>query len=90
MHSIIQKALSDESTRIEKGCRIPVLGQVVAGIPIEAIEEVLDWEEIIHSDLHRQVNSLVFRSKVIQCHQECKQVMSIKSNNSLMQNQVIL
>ena len=40
------KALSDESTRIEKGCRIPVLGQVVAGIPIEAIEEVLDWEEI--------------------------------------------
>lgn len=40
------EALSDESTRIEKGCRIPVLGQVVAGIPIEAIEEVLDWEEI--------------------------------------------
>lgn len=26
--------------------RIPVLGRVVAGIPIEAIEEVLDWEEI--------------------------------------------
>ena len=40
------EALSDESTRIEKGCRIPVIGQVVAGIPIGAIEEVLDWEEI--------------------------------------------
>lgn len=28
------------------GKRIPVLGSVVAGIPIDAIEEVLDWEEI--------------------------------------------
>ena len=26
--------------------RIPVLGKVVAGIPIEAIEEILDYEEI--------------------------------------------
>lgn len=26
--------------------RVPVLGRVPAGIPIEAIEEVLDWEEI--------------------------------------------
>jgi repressor LexA len=25
---------------------IPVLGQVVAGVPIEAVEEILDWEEI--------------------------------------------
>ena len=30
----------------EQGVRIPVLGRVVAGIPIEAIEEVIDWEEI--------------------------------------------
>lgn len=30
----------------DKGIRIPVLGRVVAGIPIEAIEEVIDWEEI--------------------------------------------
>lgn len=30
----------------DKGVRIPVLGRVVAGIPIEAIEEVIDWEEI--------------------------------------------
>ena len=28
------------------GKRIPVLGTIVAGIPIEAIEEVLDYEEI--------------------------------------------
>ena len=30
----------------EHGVRIPVLGRIVAGIPIEAIEEVIDWEEI--------------------------------------------
>lgn len=29
-----------------KGVKIPVLGRVVAGIPIEAIEDVLDYEEI--------------------------------------------
>lgn len=30
----------------EKGNRIPVLGSVPAGIPIEAIEDVIDYEEI--------------------------------------------
>ena len=30
----------------KKGVRIPVLGRVQAGVPVEAIEEVLDWEEI--------------------------------------------
>ncbi|MBQ6358921.1 MAG: helix-turn-helix domain-containing protein [Clostridia bacterium] len=29
-----------------KGARIPVLGQVAAGIPIEAIQDILDYEEI--------------------------------------------
>lgn len=29
-----------------KGVKIPVLGKVAAGIPLEAIEDVLDWEEI--------------------------------------------
>lgn len=29
-----------------KGVRIPVLGKVVAGIPIDAIEEIIDYEEI--------------------------------------------
>lgn len=33
-------------TQTGHGVRIPVLGRVVAGIPIEAIEEVLDYEEI--------------------------------------------
>ena len=28
------------------GKRIPVLGRVAAGIPIDAIEDVLDWEDI--------------------------------------------
>lgn len=35
-----------QSLSKEHGVRIPVLGRVVAGIPIEAIEEVIDWEEI--------------------------------------------
>lgn len=30
----------------KRGIRIPVLGRVAAGIPINAIEEILDWEEI--------------------------------------------
>lgn len=29
-----------------KGIKIPVLGRVVAGIPIDAVEEILDYEEI--------------------------------------------
>ena len=28
--------------------RIPVLGRVAAGIPITAVEEIIDWEEIPH------------------------------------------
>lgn len=30
----------------KKGVKIPVLGTVIAGIPIEAIEDILDYEEI--------------------------------------------
>lgn len=30
----------------KKGIRIPVLGRVAAGIPIDAIEEIIDYEEI--------------------------------------------
>ena len=39
----------DSSSTIENtraGKRIPVLGSVAAGIPIDAIEDILDWEEI--------------------------------------------
>lgn len=42
---------SQEQTppRHAKGVRIPVLGRVAAGIPIEAITDVDDWEEIPES-----------------------------------------
>ena len=36
-------------TANEKIARIPVLGSVPAGIPIEAIEDIIDWEEIPQS-----------------------------------------
>lgn len=29
-----------------KGVKIPVLGRVVAGVPVDAVEEILDYEEI--------------------------------------------
>lgn len=31
---------------VKRGVQIPVLGKVAAGIPIEAIEDIIDWEEI--------------------------------------------
>ena len=34
------------SINIFEGVRIPVLGRIPAGIPIEAIQDVLEWEEI--------------------------------------------
>lgn len=36
----------DFEKKISKGVKIPVLGYVKAGIPIEAVEEILDYEEI--------------------------------------------
>ncbi|MFV0497460.1 MAG: LexA family protein [Candidatus Fimivivens sp.] len=33
-------------TTMEKGIKIPVLGYVRAGIPVEAVQEILDYEEI--------------------------------------------
>lgn len=33
-------------TLSSRAALIPVLGRVVAGIPLEAVEEILDWEEI--------------------------------------------
>ena len=34
------------SSSTGRGIKIPVLGRVAAGVPIEAIEEILDYEEI--------------------------------------------
>lgn len=42
---------SSEAENAKKPARIPVLGAVPAGIPIEAIEDVVDWEEIPSSML---------------------------------------
>ena len=33
-------------SNVVKGIRIPILGRVVAGIPLEAIEDIEGWEEI--------------------------------------------
>ena len=41
--------LMDDYTSKSKGIKIPVLGRVIAGIPIEAIEEIIDYEEISES-----------------------------------------
>lgn len=38
--------LMDERVEKPKGVKIPVLGDVAAGIPIEAVESILDYEEI--------------------------------------------
>ena len=37
---------SKEMPRAHKGVMIPVLGEVAAGIPIETVENILDYEEI--------------------------------------------
>ena len=42
----------NEITREAKGLRVPVLGTIPAGIPIEAIEDILDYEEIPQSWLN--------------------------------------
>ena len=41
-----EPAKAAQSKPAGHGVRIPVLGRVVAGIPIEAVEEILDYEEI--------------------------------------------
>ena len=43
---LLGRTSSMEADRKPKGVRIPVLGNVAAGIPIDAIENILDYEEI--------------------------------------------
>ena len=43
----------DEPQKTKKGIKIPVLGHVAAGIPLEAIEDIIDYEEITE-DMARQ------------------------------------
>ena len=42
----IDYLLTGSDLKTEKEIKIPVLGSIPAGIPIEAIEEILDYEEI--------------------------------------------
>lgn len=42
----IDYLLGIEEKSTEKGLKIPVLGSIPAGVPIEAVEEILDYEEI--------------------------------------------
>ena len=43
------EASEDDLLQKKKGVKIPVLGKIVAGIPIEAITDILDYEEIDES-----------------------------------------
>lgn len=36
----------DDLRKLDSARRVPVFGDVAAGVPIEAIEDVIDWEEI--------------------------------------------
>lgn len=38
--------LGEAPSSSSSGIRIPVLGTIPAGIPLEAIEDILDWEEV--------------------------------------------
>lgn len=42
----IETILGLDKTQTEKGIKIPVLGIIPAGVPIEAIEDIIDYEEI--------------------------------------------
>ena len=46
--SYLKSGLDDRlvAAKEKKGVKIPVLGRVQAGVPVEAIEEILDYEEI--------------------------------------------
>ncbi len=49
----LRVTVSPEKVRMaKKAIRIPVLGNVAAGIPIEAIEDVIDYEEISEELAH--------------------------------------
>lgn len=45
--------------------KVPVLGTVRAGLPMEAVENILDYEEI-SEDMARQGDYLHYKSRVIQ------------------------
>ena len=46
MFNVSVRYLLGENDQFKSGVKIPVLGRVAAGLPIEAIEDIMDWEEI--------------------------------------------
>ncbi len=42
----------DDAVIVKKAVRVPVLGRVAAGIPISAIEDIIDYEEISEKMAH--------------------------------------
>lgn len=49
-------------TNRQKGIMVPVLGKVVAGIPLDAVEEILDYEEI-SKDMAKQGDHFALQIK---------------------------
>ena len=43
---LVEQKTNQNNTQPSKAIKIPVLGDVAAGIPIEAVENILDYEEI--------------------------------------------
>lgn len=43
---IVKESSSEYSTRTQQTVTIPVLGNIPAGAPIEAVEDIIGWEEI--------------------------------------------
>lgn len=53
---IPKATLIDDSETITHPNRIPVLGSIPAGIPIEAIEDIIDWERAIQYSISNGYN----------------------------------
>ena len=45
-YSDLEKEAAKPQATKSKGIRIPVLGRIAAGVPIDAVQEILDYEEI--------------------------------------------
>lgn len=46
MDYLLGEEEKDKTAESSKALRVPVLGSIPAGVPIEAIEDILDWEEV--------------------------------------------
>lgn len=46
MDYLLGEEEKDKTTESSNALRVPVLGSIPAGVPIEAIEDILDWEEV--------------------------------------------